>query len=114
MSPRRPRASGQLCQKIAQRLRERRTREETLVLDAAEALAKRNAAETTAAEAMDSLSGALDELKGLGFDLDEVAELLQASRAELTGTGAARRSPKDPTSRTTSDEAPPLADETEH
>jgi PAS domain-containing protein len=95
MSPRRPRASGQSRQKIAQRLRERRTKEEILMLDVAEALARRNAAEAAVADAMASLSTALDELKRLGFDVDEVAELLQVSRAELTGTGTARHPQKE-------------------
>jgi hypothetical protein len=98
MSPRRPRASGQSRQHIAQRLRERRTKEEQLILDAAEALARRNAAEAAVGDAMDSLSGALDELKRLGFDVDEVAKILEVPRAELMGTGTPRRPQKDTSS----------------
>jgi hypothetical protein len=65
------------------------------MLDAAEAMARRDAAEAAVADAMDSLSRALDELKRLGFDVDEVAELLEVSRADLTGTGSARHPQKE-------------------
>ena len=91
MSPRRPRITGQSRQQIAQRLRDRRTHEETLILDAADALARRNAADLALSEAAEALSATLDELQKHGFELQEVAELLQIDPSELSGTGPSRR-----------------------
>jgi hypothetical protein len=91
MSPRRPRVAGHSRQQIAQRLRDRRSHEETLILEAAEALARRNAAELAAAEAAEGLMAALDELQSLGFEVNQVAELLDVDPAELAGSGSNRR-----------------------
>ena len=62
-----------------------------MILDAADAVARRNAAELAVAEATDALNSALDELKRHGFEIDQVAELLEMSPADLTGTGNPRR-----------------------
>ncbi len=91
MSPRRPRVAGQSRQQIAHRLRDRRSHEETLILEAAEALVRRNAAEMAMAEASEALAGALDELQRLGFEVSQVAELLDVEPAELLGPGNSRR-----------------------
>ena len=91
MTPRRSRAGGQSRQQIAQRLRDRRLREEILILEAAESLARREAAERAVGEAAESLTSALDELQRLGFELSEVATLLEITPAELAGTGSSRR-----------------------
>jgi hypothetical protein len=91
MSPRKARTSGQTRQQIAQRLRERRAREEVLILDATDALARRRAAETALAESVEALTDALAELQRYGFDLAEIAQLLDSSPTELTGTGGQRR-----------------------
>ena len=88
MSPRRPRVAGHSRQQIAQKLHDRRGHEETLILEAADALARRNAAELAVTEAADALTVALDELQRLGFDLNQVAELLDV---ELSGPGYNRR-----------------------
>jgi hypothetical protein len=95
MSPRRPTASGQSRQQIAKRLRDRRAREEALILEAAEALARRDAAESLAADATEVLNRALEELERLGFAINDVAQLLGISASEFTPVGGARR----PTSR---------------
>jgi hypothetical protein len=92
MSPRRPKVAGHSRQQIAQRLRDRRSHEETLILEAADSLARRNAAEVAVTEASEALTGTLEELQRLGFDLNQVAELLDVDPAELTGTGFSRRS----------------------
>ena len=91
MSPRRPRVAGRSRQQIAQRLRDRRSHEETLILEAADALARRNAAELAVTEAADALTTALDELQRLGFDLNQVAELLDVDASELSGPSYNRR-----------------------
>jgi DNA repair ATPase RecN len=62
-----------------------------LILDAADALARRNAAEVALSEAAEALSATLDELQKHGFELQEVAELLQIDPSELSGTGPSRR-----------------------
>jgi hypothetical protein len=92
MSPRRARANGQSRQQIAVRLRDRRVREETLIVEAADALARRSTAESEVAAAMEVLTGALTELEHLGFALPEVAQLLEVDPSILAGTGPARRS----------------------
>ena len=64
-----------------------------MILEAADAMARRNAAELAVTEAADALTMALDELQRLGFDLNQVAELLDVDAAELSGratTGAYR------------------------
>lgn len=91
MSPRKSRSAGQSRQQIACRLRERRTHEELLIVAAADALARRNAAESAVAEAMDALNASLEELQRHGFELTQVAELLDVDAAELTRTGSSRR-----------------------
>ena len=55
MSPRKPRAGGQSRQQLSQRLKDRRLHEETLLLEAADALARRNTAEAAVAEAVVAL-----------------------------------------------------------
>jgi hypothetical protein len=92
MSPRRPTASGQSRQQIAKRLRDRRAREEVLILEAAEALARRDAAEVVVADAIDALNRALEDLERLGFDADDVAQLLGTDASDLASTSSARRS----------------------
>lgn len=92
MSPRRPSASGQSRQQIAKRLRDRRAREEALILEAAEALARRDAAEAVVADATDALNRALEELERLGFDADDLAQLLGTDASELISTSPTRRS----------------------
>ena len=62
-----------------------------MILDAADALARKSVAEAALAEALDALNTALEELQRLGFELDEVAELLEVDAPELTGTGSVRR-----------------------
>lgn len=96
MSPRRARPSGQSRQQIAQRLRERRLREELLVLEAGDALARRAAAEAASAEASRALNEALDELQQLGFTLDDIATVLDV---EVTSIGGVASSSRRPTSR---------------
>jgi DNA repair ATPase RecN len=91
MSPRRPRAPGHSRQQIAQRLRDRRSHEERLILAAADALAQRNVAEAAVTEAMEALTTALNELQRLGFEPNQVAELLDVDPAELVGTAYGRR-----------------------
>jgi hypothetical protein len=91
MSPRRPRAAGHSRQEIAQLLRDRRTQEETLILDVAGALERRNTAELAVAEAVEALTAALDELQRHGFEAQQVAELLGIDASELTGSGSLRR-----------------------
>jgi hypothetical protein len=91
MSPRRPKVAGHSRQQIAQRLRDRRSHEETLILEAADSLARRNTAEAAANEASEALTATLEELQRLGFDLNQVAELLDVDAAELSGSGYNRR-----------------------
>ena len=62
-----------------------------MILDAADALARRNAAELALTEAAEALGATLDELQRHGFELQDVAELLQVDPSELTGTGPSRR-----------------------
>jgi hypothetical protein len=62
-----------------------------LILAAADALARRNAAESAVAEAMEVLNGTLEELQRHGFELNQVAELLDVDPSELNRTGSARR-----------------------
>jgi hypothetical protein len=92
MSPRRSRAAGQSRQQIAQRLRDRRAHEETLILQAADALARRNAAEVAVAEAVEALTAALDELQRHGFEPNEIAKLLDVDPSEIGGAASSRRS----------------------
>jgi hypothetical protein len=91
MSPRRPNASGQSRQQIANRLRDRRAREEALILEAAEALARRDAAEAVVADAVDALNRTLEELERLGFDIHDVAQLLGIDPMQITSSGPTRR-----------------------
>lgn len=62
-----------------------------MIVAAADALARRNAAESAVAEAMDALNASLDELQRHGFELNQVAELLDVDPPELTRTGSSRR-----------------------
>ena len=66
-------------------------REETLLLEAADALARRNTAEAAVTEAVDALNMALDELQRHGFDLNEIAELLEVEPSEINASGSSRR-----------------------
>jgi hypothetical protein len=91
MSPRRSRTAGQSRQQIAQRLRDRRAHEESLILQAADALARRNTAEVAVAEAVEALTAALDELQRHGFEPNEIAELLEVDPSEITGAASSRR-----------------------
>lgn len=91
MSPRKSRSDGQSRQQIARRLRERRTHEELLILACADALARRNAAESAVTEASEALNTALEELQRHGFELNQVAELLDVDPSELNRTGSSRR-----------------------
>jgi hypothetical protein len=92
MSPRRTSYSGQSRQGIALRLRERRVREENLIIEAADALARRRIAEDAVSDATDALVGALAQLEQLGFALADIAELLEVEPSELTAGGSSRRS----------------------
>jgi hypothetical protein len=92
MSPRRTNYSGQSRQQIALRLRERRVREETLIIEAADALARRRTAEDAVADATDALIGSLAQLEQLGFAVADVAVLLEVEPSELTAGGSSRRS----------------------
>lgn len=62
-----------------------------MILAAADALARRNAAESAVAEAMEALNGTLEELQRHGFELNQVAELLDVDPSELNRTGSSRR-----------------------
>jgi hypothetical protein len=77
---------------IAGRLRDRRVREETLILEAGNALARRTEAEAAASRANDALRAALSELEQLGFRDSDVAALLEIDPSELDGMGSPRRS----------------------
>ncbi len=66
-------------------------REETLLLEAAAALTRRNTAEAAVAEAVDALNLALDELQRHGFDVNEIAELLEVDPSEISASGSSRR-----------------------
>src|SRR5579862_2897703 len=91
MTPRRPRAPGHSRQKIAQRLRDRRSHEELLILDVASAQARRRAAELALAEAVEALAAALEELQHHGFELNQIAEILQIDPSEISGISSSRR-----------------------
>ena len=91
MSPRRPRTPGQSRQKIAQRLRDRRSHEEVLILDVASALARRSAAESALAEAVEALTAALDELQRHGFELNQIARFYRSTQSEISGISSSRR-----------------------
>jgi DNA repair ATPase RecN len=91
MSPRKSRAGGQSRQQLSQRLKDRRVHEETLLLEAADALARRNSAEALVAEAVESLNAALDELQRHGFDINDIAELLEIDPSEINAGGSSRR-----------------------
>ena len=91
MSPRKSRAGGQSRQQLSQRLKDRRAHEETLLLEAADALAHRHAAEAAVAAAVDALNATLDELQRHGFDLIEIAELLEVDPSEISASGSSRR-----------------------
>jgi hypothetical protein len=93
MSPRRAKSTSQSRQEIAARLRGRRAREEGLIVQTADALSRRSAAESEVAAATEVLSGVLAELESLGFSVAEVAQLLQVDPSEISGTGFTRRSP---------------------
>ncbi len=66
-------------------------REETLLLEAADALARRNTAEAAVTEAVDALHMALAELQRHGFDLNEIAELLEVEPSDINASGSSRR-----------------------
>ena len=66
-------------------------REENLILDVADALARRNAAEVALSEAQEVLTAALEELQRHGFQLTEIAQLLEVDPGDITGTGPSRR-----------------------
>jgi hypothetical protein len=75
-------------------LRERRVREELLVLEAGDALARREAAEAATAEASQALHEALDELQQLGFTLDDIATVLEVDVTTIGGVAPpSRRAP---------------------
>ena len=62
-----------------------------MLIDAAEALPRRNTAELAVAEAVEALTAALDELQRHGFELNEIAGLLDVDPSELGGTVSLRR-----------------------
>jgi hypothetical protein len=92
MSPRRANPNSQTRRGIAGRLHDRRVREETLILEAGNALALRTEAEAAVSRANDALRVALSELEQLGFRDVDVAELLEIDPSELNGMTSPRRS----------------------
>jgi hypothetical protein len=92
MSPRRANPNSQTRREIAGRLRDRRVREETLILEAGNALAARSEAESAVSRANDALRAALSELEQLGFQDADVAALLGIEPSELNAVGSPRRS----------------------
>jgi hypothetical protein len=92
MSPRRANPNSQTRRGIAGRLHDRRVREETLILEAGNALARRTEAETEASRANDALRAALLELEQLGFRDADVAALLEIDPSELNAMGSPKRS----------------------
>jgi hypothetical protein len=92
MSPRRANPNSQTRRGIAGRLHDRRVREETLILEAGNALARRTEAEAAVSQANDALRAALSELEQLGFRDADVAALLEIELSELDGMGTPRRS----------------------
>ena len=92
MSPRRANPNSQTRREIAGRLRDRRVREEALILEAGNALARRVEAESAVSRANDALRAALSELEQLGFRDVDVAELLEIEPSELNEMGSSRRS----------------------
>jgi hypothetical protein len=68
---------------VAERLRERREREEQLIVSAADALGQRITALEQAAAADQGLATAIRDLQSMGFTLDDVAEVLDVSVEEL-------------------------------
>jgi hypothetical protein len=73
-------------------LRDRRVREEALILEAGNALAHRVEAEAAVSRANDALRAALSELEQLGFGDADVAALLEVDPSELNEMGSPRRS----------------------
>ena len=92
MSPRRANPNSQTRREIAGRLRDRRVREETLILEAGNALAARTEAEVAVSRANDALRAALSELEQLGFQDADVAALLGIDPSELNAVASPRRS----------------------
>ena len=89
-SPRRASTSGKARQSVTERLRDRRAREERLIVAAADALARRSGALTEIAAADSALETALGELEAMGFRVDEVADILDIDATDLGPTGAGR------------------------
>jgi hypothetical protein len=74
---------------VAERLRERREREEQLIVSAADALGRRITALEEAVAADHVLATAIRDLHNLGFTLDDVAEVLDVTVEELADQSAA-------------------------
>src|ERR1700687_4286351 len=74
---------------VAERLRERREREEQLIVSAADALGRRGTALQPAASADHVLGIAIRDLQSMGFTLDDVAEVLDVPVDELGDQSAA-------------------------
>jgi hypothetical protein len=78
---------------VADRLRQRREREEELVVAAADGLARRAAALHEANEAGEAAGAAITALQAMGFTLDDLAEVLDVSLEDLTGRTAPKSGP---------------------
>jgi hypothetical protein len=61
-----------------------------LFLDAADALARRSVAEAAFSEASTALAQAVEELQRHGFEINDIAQLLEVDATEL-GSAATRR-----------------------
>ena len=87
MSARRTRSTGQSRQQIAVKLRGRRAREETLIIQVADAFAHRCAAESEVADASDALAKTLGQLEELGFALPQIYRRQVGQMARLYREG---------------------------
>ena len=92
VSPRRAKPPNQSRQQIALKLRDRRVREETLIVQAADALERRIEAEAAVSTATDDLLRALSDLDQLGFAPTDVARILDVEPSVLGATAASVRS----------------------
>jgi hypothetical protein len=80
---RRPATPALARRQVAERLRERRGREESLIVSAIDALARRAAALDEAASASQVLKTAVHDLAAMGISRDELAQILDVPSHEL-------------------------------
>lgn len=81
--PRRPASPGLPRRQVAERLRERRAREEALIVSALDALGRRAAALDEVAAAGQALSSAIRDLEVMGFSRDDLAQVLDVAAGDL-------------------------------